>query len=77
VKVEKTHIVVDGFGKTNVPGLYAIGDVTGPPWLAHKAMHEGVIVVEGMSGKGAEPQVRPPGTCPAAPIPIRRSPASV
>ena len=51
VKVEKTHIVVDGFGKTNVPGLYAIGDVTGPPWLAHKAMHEGVIVVEGISGK--------------------------
>ncbi len=51
VKVEKTHIVVDGLGKTNVPGLYAIGDVTGPPWLAHKAMHEGVIVVEGMSDK--------------------------
>ena len=51
VKVEKTHIVVDGSGKTNVPGLYAIGDITGPPWLAHKAMHEGVIVVEGMSGK--------------------------
>jgi dihydrolipoamide dehydrogenase len=51
VKVEKTHIVVDGYGKTNVPGLYAIGDVTGPPWLAHKAMHEGVVVVEGMSGK--------------------------
>jgi dihydrolipoamide dehydrogenase len=51
VKVEKTHIVVDGSGKTNVPGLYAIGDITGPPWLAHKAMHEGVIVVEGISGK--------------------------
>ena len=51
VKVEKTHIVTDGFGKTNVPGLYAIGDVCGPPWLAHKAMHEGVIVVEGMQGK--------------------------
>jgi dihydrolipoamide dehydrogenase len=50
VKVEKTHIVVDGFGKTNVPGLYAIGDVTGPPWLAHKAMHEGVVVVEGIAG---------------------------
>jgi dihydrolipoamide dehydrogenase len=50
VKVEKTHIIVDGYGKTNVPGLYAIGDVTGPPWLAHKAMHEGVVVVEGMSG---------------------------
>ena len=51
VKVEKTHIVVDGFGKTNVPGLYAIGDVCGPPWLAHKAMHEGVIVVEGIAGQ--------------------------
>jgi dihydrolipoamide dehydrogenase len=51
VNVMKTHIVVDGFGKTNVPGLYAIGDVTGPPWLAHKAMHEGVVVVEGMLGK--------------------------
>lgn len=50
VKVEKTHIVTDGFGKTNVPGLYAIGDVCGPPWLAHKAMHEGVIVVEGIAG---------------------------
>jgi dihydrolipoamide dehydrogenase len=50
VKVEKTHIVVDGMGKTNVPGLYAIGDVCGPPWLAHKAMHEGVICVEGMAG---------------------------
>ena len=50
-KVEKTHIVVDGFGKTNVPGLYAIGDVCGPPWLAHKAMHEGVIVVEGIAGQ--------------------------
>ncbi len=59
VKVEKTHIVVDGFGKTNVPGLYAIGDVTGPPWLAHKAMHEGVIVVEGMSGKAASHKFDP------------------
>jgi dihydrolipoamide dehydrogenase len=53
VKVEKTHIVVDGHGKTNVPGLYAIGDVCGPPWLAHKAMHEGVVCIEGMSGKAA------------------------
>jgi len=51
VKVEKTHIVTDGSGKTNVPGLYAIGDVCGPPWLAHKAMHEGVIVVEGLAGR--------------------------
>jgi dihydrolipoamide dehydrogenase len=51
VKVEKTHIVTDGYGKTGVPGLYAIGDVCGPPWLAHKAMHEGVVVVEGIAGK--------------------------
>ena len=50
VKVEKTHVVVDGMGRTNVPGLYAIGDVCGPPWLAHKAMHEGVVCVEGMAG---------------------------
>lgn len=52
VKVEKTHVVVDGFGRTGVDGLYAIGDLTGPPWLAHKASHEGVICVEGIaSGK--------------------------
>ncbi|MEZ5939138.1 MAG: dihydrolipoyl dehydrogenase [Hyphomonadaceae bacterium] len=50
VKIEKTHVVVDGAGKTGVPGLYAIGDVCGPPWLAHKAMHEGVVVVEGVAG---------------------------
>jgi dihydrolipoamide dehydrogenase len=59
VKVEKTHIVVDGYGKTNVPGLYAIGDVCGPPWLAHKAMHEGVVVVEGMSGKASSHKFDP------------------
>ncbi|MEO1101335.1 MAG: dihydrolipoyl dehydrogenase [Pseudomonadota bacterium] len=50
VKVEKTHVVVDGFGRTGVQGLYAIGDLTGPPWLAHKASHEGVICVEGIAG---------------------------
>jgi len=50
VKVEKTHVIVDGFGRTNVPGLFAIGDLTGAPWLAHKASHEGVICVEGMAG---------------------------
>ncbi|GGB59533.1 dihydrolipoyl dehydrogenase [Henriciella pelagia] len=50
VKIEKTHVVVDGFGRTGVPGLYAIGDLTGPPWLAHKASHEGVICVEGIAG---------------------------
>ncbi len=56
VKVEKTHINVDNQGKTGVPGLYAIGDVTGPPWLAHKATHEGIACVEGIVGaKHAEP----------------------
>ena len=51
VKVEKTHIVTDPYGATGVPGVYAIGDVTGPPWLAHKAMHEAVICVERLAGK--------------------------
>jgi len=50
VKVEKTHVVIDGFGKTGEPGVYAIGDLAGPPWLAHKAMHEGVICVEAIAG---------------------------
>jgi len=51
VKTERGHIVTDGYGKTNVPGLYAIGDVTGGPWLAHKASHEGVICVEAIAGQ--------------------------
>jgi dihydrolipoamide dehydrogenase len=46
VKTDRGHIVVDGFARTNVEGIYAIGDVTGPPWLAHKASHEGVVCVE-------------------------------
>ena len=50
VKVEKTHIVVDQWCATGEPGLYAIGDVIGPPWLAHKAMHEGVLCVEHIAG---------------------------
>ncbi|MFZ2030033.1 MAG: dihydrolipoyl dehydrogenase [Vitreimonas sp.] len=50
-KVEKGHIVTDGYGKTNVAGLYAIGDVTGAPWLAHKASHEGIICVEAIAGQ--------------------------
>ena len=50
VRVERTHIVVDEFLRTGEPGIYAIGDVTGPPWLAHKAMHEGVICVEKIAG---------------------------
>ena len=56
VKVEKGHIVVDEWCRTGVPGLYAIGDVVGPPWLAHKAMHEGVMCVEKISGvEGVHP----------------------
>jgi len=56
VKVEKTHIVIDQWGFTGEPNVYAIGDVAGPPWLAHKAMHEGVLVVEKLAGvKGVHP----------------------
>ena len=51
VKTDRGHIVTDGMCKTNVDGLYAIGDVTQPPWLAHKASHEGVIAVEAIAGK--------------------------
>jgi dihydrolipoamide dehydrogenase len=50
VRVEKTHIVVDRWLATEEPGVYAIGDVVGPPWLAHKASHEGVICVEKIAG---------------------------
>ena len=55
VKTVKGCIVIDGFGRTNVPGLYAIGDVAGPPMLAHKAEHEGVICVEKIKGLDAHP----------------------
>ena len=56
VTVEKGHIRVDGYGRTGVDGLYAIGDVTGPPWLAHKASHEGVACVEKIAGiEGVHP----------------------
>jgi dihydrolipoamide dehydrogenase len=56
VKVEKTHVVIDELGRTGEPGVYAIGDLAGPPWLAHKAMHEGVLVVEAIAGvKGVHP----------------------
>ncbi|HYM17806.1 MAG TPA: dihydrolipoyl dehydrogenase [Micropepsaceae bacterium] len=50
IKIEKTHVVVNQWGETGVPGIYAIGDLVGPPWLAHKAMHEGVIVAERIAG---------------------------
>ena len=50
VKIDRTHIVTDEHGATGVAGLYAIGDVAGPPWLAHKASHEGVHCVEHIAG---------------------------
>ncbi|WP_223477807.1 dihydrolipoyl dehydrogenase [Oricola indica] len=50
VKTDRGCIVIDGYGKTNVEGIYAIGDVAGPPMLAHKAEHEGVICVEKIAG---------------------------
>jgi dihydrolipoamide dehydrogenase len=55
VSTEKGCIVADGYGRTNVPGIYAIGDVAGPPMLAHKAEHEGVICVEKIKGLDAHP----------------------
>ncbi|MDH6234693.1 dihydrolipoamide dehydrogenase [Mesorhizobium soli] len=50
VKTDRGCVVIDGYGRTNVPGIYAIGDVAGPPMLAHKAEHEGVICVEKIAG---------------------------
>ncbi|MCC0016424.1 MAG: dihydrolipoyl dehydrogenase [Rhodobiaceae bacterium] len=55
VKTDRGCVVVDGFGRTNVAGIHAIGDVAGPPMLAHKAEHEGVICVEKIAGKDAHP----------------------
>ncbi|MFZ0356363.1 MAG: dihydrolipoyl dehydrogenase [Pseudolabrys sp.] len=50
VKTDRGIIVIDQFNRTNVPGIYAIGDVAGPPMLAHKAEHEGVICIEAIKG---------------------------
>lgn len=50
VKLDRGHIVTDGYGATGEAGLYAIGDVTGAPWLAHKASHEGIICIEKIAG---------------------------
>src|SRR3546814_1627430 len=56
VKSTKGHIDTDPYGRTNVEGVWAIGDVTGPPWLAHKASHEGVVAAEAIAGyKGVNP----------------------
>ena len=50
VKVDRTHVVIDEYCRTGEPGVYAIGDLCGPPWLAHKASHEGVVCVEKIAG---------------------------
>ena len=50
VKTDRGCVVIDGYGRTNVPGIYAIGDVAGPPMLAHKAEHEGVVCIEKIAG---------------------------
>ena len=55
VKVDRTHVVTDEFCRTGIDGLYAIGDIAGAPWLAHKASHEGVMVAELIAGKHAHP----------------------
>jgi len=58
VKTERGAVVVDPLSRTNVPGIYAIGDVAGPPLLAHKAEHEGVICVEAIKGLKPHPMDR-------------------
>ncbi len=50
IKTDRGCVVIDGYGRTNVPGIYAIGDVAGPPMLAHKAEHEGVVCIEKIAG---------------------------
>ncbi|CUH87477.1 Dihydrolipoyl dehydrogenase [Phaeobacter sp. CECT 5382] len=55
VKLDRTHVVTDAYCRTGVEGLYAIGDIAGAPWLAHKASHEGVMVADLIAGKHAHP----------------------
>jgi dihydrolipoamide dehydrogenase len=55
VKIDRTHVVTDEFCRTGVDGLFAIGDIAGAPWLAHKASHEGVMVAELIAGKHPHP----------------------
>jgi dihydrolipoamide dehydrogenase len=50
IKTDRGHVLIDAACRTNVEGIYAIGDITGAPWLAHKASHEGIIAVEHMAG---------------------------
>ncbi|MEL6608523.1 MAG: dihydrolipoyl dehydrogenase [Pseudomonadota bacterium] len=59
VKIDRTHVVTDAYCRTGVEGLYAIGDIAGAPWLAHKASHEGVMVAELIAGKNNVHPVKP------------------
>jgi dihydrolipoamide dehydrogenase len=54
-KIDRTHVITDEYCRTGIEGLYAIGDLAGAPWLAHKASHEGVMVAELIAGKHAHP----------------------
>ena len=55
VKIDRTHVVTDEYCRTGIDGLYAIGDIAGAPWLAHKASHEGVMVAELIAGGHPHP----------------------
>jgi len=55
VKIDRTHVVTDDYCRTGVDGLYAIGDIAGAPWLAHKASHEGMMVAELIAGQKPHP----------------------
>ena len=55
VQVDRTHVVTDAYCRTGAPGIYAIGDLAGPPWLAHKASHEAVVCVEAIAGLHPHP----------------------
>jgi dihydrolipoamide dehydrogenase len=55
VKIDRTHVVTDAYCRTGIEGIYAIGDIAGAPWLAHKASHEGVMVAEMIAGKPVHP----------------------
>jgi dihydrolipoamide dehydrogenase len=55
IRVDRTHVVIDEFARTGEPGIYAIGDLCGAPWLAHKASHEAVVCVEAIAGLHPHP----------------------
>src|SRR3546814_11578888 len=63
VTMERGHVIVNEYGSTNVDGIWAIGDIVGPPWLAHKASHEGIIAAEAIAGPKTDPldRTRRPG----------------